>query len=180
MYKNEEKNKKKRRQNKMDVLEYLLDDPTKSVRNIAKEMGSYRQMVWRKKKELEDEHVIWGYTAVVNDSKLNRVSYIVLMKTKPMSEGLAELIIKRLVKEAPRKEGVRQINLCYVNGEYDWVMRFSAPSHAIARKYYDILRLMYDEYLLEKPVMIDVSFCLVAEGKINPEIKLLYDFVAEE
>lgn len=178
MGKNKSKSNKKKMRNETDVLDYLLEDPTKSIRNIAKEMNSYRQAVWRTKKKLEDEHVIWGYTAVIDDCKLNYVSYIVLMKTKPMSNGLADLLVRRLVKEEPRKQNVRLMNLCYVNGEYDWIMRFSAPDHATARKYYDTLRLLYDKYLLEKPVMIDMCFCLVAEGKRNPEIERLYDFIA--
>jgi len=69
------------------------------------------------------------------------------------------------------------VNMCYVNGEYDWVVRFSAPDHATARKYYDTIRLLYDEYLLEKPVIVDVNLCLISEGKSNPDIERLYDFI---
>ncbi len=160
-----------------DLLSHLLDDPTRSARDIGKKMNSYRQMVWRKKKELEDDNVIWGYTAVIDDSKLNHIIYIILMKTKPMSRGLADLLIRRITKGEPSKQSVRLTNICYVNGEYDWVMKLSAPDHATARRYYDTIRLLYDEYLLEKPVMIDVNFCLVSEGKTNPEIEKLYEFI---
>jgi DNA-binding Lrp family transcriptional regulator len=159
-----------------EVLNYLLEDPTRSARDIGKKMNSYRQMVWRKKKELEDNNVIWGYTAVVDESKLNHVIYMMLIKSKPMSRGLADLLIRRITRDEPRKQNVRVINMFYVNGEYDWVLRFSAPDHATARRYYDTIRLLYDEYLLEKPVMIDVNFVLVSEGKSNPEIEKLYDF----
>jgi len=160
-----------------DVLKYLLEDPTRSARDIGKKMNSYRQMVWRKKKELEDDHVIWGYTAVIDVSKINHVCYILLMKTKPMSRGLADLLIRRISRDEPSKQNVRVVNMCYVNGEYDWVVRFSAPDHATARKYYDTIRLLYDEYLLEKPVIVDVNLCLISEGKSNPDIERLYDFI---
>jgi len=160
-----------------DVLRFLLDDPTRSARDIGKEMNSYRQMVWRKKKELEDNNVIWGYTAVIDERKLNHVIYMMLIKCKPMSRGLADLLIRRITRDEPRKQDVRVTNMFYVNGEYDWVLRFSAPDHATARRYYDTIRLLYDEYLLEKPVMIDVNFVLVSEGKSNPEIERLYDFI---
>lgn len=165
--------------NKKGVLEWLLDDPTRSVRDIAKEMGTYRQKVWRKKKRYEDEHVIWGYTAVINESKMNYVVYIILMKSKPIDKELADLLIKRLVREEPRKENVRLINLSYVNGEFDWILKFSAPDHPTARKYYDTIRRLYEKWLLEKPVMIDVSFRLAEEGKVNPEIKNLYNFISK-
>ena len=179
MNENKSKSNKQLKQNKTDVLDHLLDDPTESIRNIAKKMNSYRQKVWREKKKLEDEHVIWGYTAVIDESKLNHVSYMVLMKTKPMSRELADLMAHGLLKGEAHKQNVRLLNLCRVNGEYDWIMRFSAPDHATARRYYDTLRLFYDEYLLEKPVMVDMCFCLVAEGKRNPEIKRLHDFVVD-
>ena len=169
--------KKKLKSNISEVLKYLLKDPTRSIRDIANEMSSYRQKVWREKKKLEEDHIIWGYTAVVDWGKIDHMSYIVLLKTKPMSRGLVDLLTRRLVEEEPRKQNVLLMNFCYVNGEYDWVMRFSAPNHATARKYYDTLRLLYDEYLLEKPIMVDLNFCLVAEGKVNPELRHLYDFI---
>lgn len=173
MNENESKGKKKY----WNVLNFLLEDPTKSARDISKKMSCYRQMVWRKKKELEDDNVIWGYTAVIDESKMNHVVYIMLIKSKPMSRGLADLLIRRITRDEPRKQNVRVINMLYVNGDYDWVLRFSAPDHATARRYYDTIRLLYDEYLLEKPVMIDVNFVLVSEGKSNPEIEKLYDFI---
>jgi DNA-binding Lrp family transcriptional regulator len=160
-----------------EVLEFLLDDPTRSTRDIGKKMNSYRQMVWRKKRELEENNVIWGYTAVIDERKMDHVIYMMLIKSKPMSRGLADLLIRRITRDEPRKQNVRLVNMFYVNGEFDWVLRFSAPDHATARKYYDTIRLLYDEYLLEKPVMIDVNFVLVSEGKSNPESEKLYDFI---
>ena len=102
-----------------------------------------------------------------------------MLKSKPMSRGLADLLVDRLRRNAARDINVRLIDLFYVNGEYDWILRFSTPDHATARKYYDTLRTIYEEYLLEKPIMVDVNFCLAAEGKINPEIEDLYKFTAK-
>lgn len=164
--------------NQNDVLDALLDDPTKSVGEIAQELNSYRQGVWRRKKKLEEDKIIWGYTAVIDQKKIGHQMYLVLFKMKPMSRGFADLIVDRIQKNAPRSLGARLIDLFYVNGEYDWIMRFSAKNHATARRYYDTLRVAYEEYLLEKPVMVDVNFIVVAEGKSNPEMEELYDFTA--
>jgi hypothetical protein len=62
-------------------------------------------------------------------------------------------------------------------GEYDWILMFSAQNHATARRYYNSLRVVYENYLLEKPVIVDVNFSLVREGKINPQIQKLHEFV---
>ena len=160
-----------------DIIEFLLEDPTRSIREMAIELKSYRQTIWRRKKKLEEEKVIWGYTAVIDENKRNNVLYLVLMKMKPMTPGLADTIIKRMVGKEQSNLNVRLIDAFHVNGEYDWIIRFSAPDHAVASSYYDALRLIYGDYLLEKPIIVDVSFILIAEGKRNPEVNKLYDFV---
>jgi len=160
------------------VLHYLLEDPTRSAREIAKELKSYRQKVWREKTRLEEEKIIWGYTAVVNEEKMNQVLYLILLKTKPMSKEFADiLIMRKLLQREPEKQNVRIINVLFVNGEYDWIVMFSAPDHATARRYYDSVRIDYEKLLIEKPVIVDVNFSIVREGKINPEIKKIYDFI---
>jgi len=159
------------------IVNALLADPTRSDMEIARDLGTYRQKVWRKKKQLEDDGIIWGYTAVLDEKRLGHVCYIVLMKTKPMNEGLVNTLLMRLIGEGPKKQNVRLTNFFYVNGEFDWVLRFSAPDHATARRYYDTLRMIYNDYLLDKPVMIDVNMCLVTEGKRNPQIVDLHDFI---
>jgi DNA-binding Lrp family transcriptional regulator len=169
------KSNKSKRDN--DILQALLKDPTRSLRDIAKDLKSYRQKIWRVKKKLEEEHVIWGYTAVIDHGKLNHIPYIMLLKMKPMSKELVELMLKRLYKKEQEKQNIRLRDFWIVNGEYDWVIKFSAPDHATARKYYDTIRLLYDEFLLTKPVLVNVNFCLVAEGKMNPEIEKLREFI---
>jgi len=159
------------------LLKHLVSDPTRSVRDIAKSLDSYRQRVYREKTKLENEHIIWGYTAVLDESKMGHVTYLVLMKLKPMSTGLADLITMRILKGEPHKQQVNLLDVLYVNGEYDLVVRFTAPDHATARRYFDSIRLAYEDYLLEKPAIVDVNFSLIREGKQNPEIKRLYDFV---
>jgi DNA-binding Lrp family transcriptional regulator len=159
------------------VLESLVEDPTSSIREIAKELGSYRQKVWRKKKRLEEGNVVWGYTAVVDETKMRHVLYIVLLKLRPMSKELADLIVERITKREPEKQKVHLINVLYVNGAYDMILMFSAQNHATARRYYDSIRLACENFLLEKPVIADVNFSLVREGKINPQIEKLHEFI---
>ena len=140
-------------------------------------MGSYRQKIWRERKRLENENIVWGYTAIVNESKYNYVVYLVLLKLKPMSKELADLMTRRKRSHEPEKQNIRLINVLFVNGEYDCLIMFSAPNHATARRYYDSLRIAYGEFLLEKPAIVDVNFALVREGKKNPELMKLYEFV---
>ena len=143
-------------------------------------MREIREMsLEERKKKLEEDKIIWGYTAVIDESKMNNVVYLILMKMKPTTRGLADLIYKKVVSEEITKSRVRLVDAFHVNGEYDWVLRVAAPDHATARRYYDALRVIYEDYLIEKPVMVDVNFILMAEGKRNPHTEKIYDFVPE-
>lgn len=159
------------------ILNELMSDPTRTDREIAKKIGTYRQKVWRKRKDLEKTGVIWGYTPVLDNHRNGRVLYLLLVKMKPMSLELSKLIIKRNLNHKFDAGKVNLINVLYVNGEYDWVIMFSAPDHSTARKYYDSVRLAYDEHLLEKPAIVDVNFSLIREGKKNPRMEGLDQFV---
>jgi len=162
---------------KLDLLNCLIEDAAQSISKIAEKVNMYRRTVWQKKKELEEDHIIWGYTAVIDESKIGRGLYMALFKIKPISKAFADLIIKRLTEEKPSKEGVRVIDVLYINGYYDVIIRFSAPDHATARMYYETLRSVYKEYFLEDHLLCDVNFSLVRMGKVNPKLEKLYDFV---
>ncbi|UCH89900.1 MAG: winged helix-turn-helix transcriptional regulator [Thermoplasmata archaeon] len=172
-----EEKKKSSRSIDDSILNMLLEDPTKSINEMSKELKLYRQTIWRRKKKLENDKVIWGYTAVIDENKLNHIIYLVLMKMQPMSKGMADTLIKRLSQKGPQKQKIRLIDEFHTNGEFDLIIRFAAPNYATARKYYDTLRLIYKDYLIEKPVIVDVNFILMAEGKMNPEIQELHEFV---
>jgi DNA-binding Lrp family transcriptional regulator len=159
------------------ILDRLLKDPTQSIDEMAKGIDTYRQRVWRTKKRLEEDHAIWGYTAVIDESKLGHVFYMVLMKMRPMNEELAELIIRRMGRTEYGKQQVRLIDVLFTNGEYDWVIMFAAPDHATGRRYYDSIRVAYQDHLLEKPILVDVNFSLIRGGKVNPELNRLKEYV---
>ncbi len=161
-----------------EVLHCLNEDPTRSAKDIASEIGTYRQKVWREKKKLEREKAIWGYTAVVDENKLNRVMYVLLGKTKPINKAFVD---KLLAGSSDRQTGetydVRLISSFFVNGEFDWVFTFSASNHQEAKRYFEYIRKVYGDFLIEKPVLMDVSFSLWREGKLNPEREKLYEFI---
>jgi len=159
------------------LLAYLIDDPTRSMRQTSHDLHTNRQRVWRRIRALEDDNVIWGYTAVVDQDKLGCVMYMVLMKLRPMDKALVDLILDRLHTGQPHKQQVRLLNVLYVNGEYDLVVMFAAPDHMTARRYYDSLRISYHDFLLDKPIIADVNFSLIRESKLNPELNNLEGFI---
>lgn len=164
---------------KLDLVNCLMENSDQSISKIAEKTNMYRRTVWQKKKELEEDHTIWGYTAVINESKLNHVLYIAQFRIKPISNAFVDLIIRRLTTGAPSKEGVRVIDIFYMNGEYDVIIKFSAPDNITARKYYEKLRAVYKDFFRGDPSLSDMNFPLVKGGKLNPELERLYDYVPE-
>jgi DNA-binding Lrp family transcriptional regulator len=161
-----------------DILDQLLIDARQSLQTIADACRTYRQKVWRHIKKLEDSNTIWGYTAVVDEEKLGWKLFMISAKTKPLSKEQADMQIYRHVHDVPGTLDARLIDVYYLNGRYDWIIVFAAKDWKTARKYYDNIRKYYGNYLVEKPEIADIIFATARNGKINPEIEKLYDFIS--
>jgi DNA-binding Lrp family transcriptional regulator len=55
------------------ILDELAKNANKSINDIAEKCGFSRQKVWRVIHNLEKNHTIWGYVAVVDQEKLNEI-----------------------------------------------------------------------------------------------------------
>ncbi len=159
------------------ILRELVRDPTRSNSDIAEIVGTYRQKVWRVRRELEEEGIIWGYTAVFGEGDKAGNTYFILLKMKPLDKELARLMINRVTGREQEKQNVRFLNVMYVSGEYDWMVMFQSKDHRGAKRYYESLRTAYGDHLLEKPVLVEVNYSLVREGKENPNLEELANFV---
>lgn len=159
------------------VLNELLKDPTRSLEEIARACGSYRQKVWREKRKLEESEAVWGYTAVVDENEIDWKSFLLLIRLKPMTADQAQLLIRRHLTNAPGELNIRLMDTYYLNGKYDLLVIFAAPDWITARKYYDSIRLEYGLFLEDRPEIIDVAFSLIKWGKVNPNINKLKDFI---
>lgn len=164
---------------KLDLLNCLMENPTQSISKIAEKTNMYRRTVWQKKKELEEDHTIWGYTTVIDESKLDHVLYVGIFKLRPIiSKKFPDLVIHKLTTEAPSKTGVRLIDFFYTTGMSACaILKFSSQNQKIAKEYFETLRVIYNDYFLDEPLLFEVDFPLAKEGKLNPELEKLYDFI---
>ncbi len=159
------------------ILNELLRDPTRSLEEIARACGSYRQKVWREKKKMEDSGAVWGYTAVVDEDAIDWKAFILLLKFKPLTQDQADLLIRRHLTNAPGELDIRLMDTYYLNGIYDLLVIFAAPDWITARKYYDSIRIEYERFLEARPEIIDVAFSLIRWGKVHPTIERLKEFI---
>jgi DNA-binding Lrp family transcriptional regulator len=64
--------KQKRKEDENKLLSELMKNPKQSINTIAKHCGFSRQKVQNMIKELEANHVIWGFTTVYDEQKIGK------------------------------------------------------------------------------------------------------------
>jgi len=164
-------------QDEKKILEELRKNANKSINDIAEKCGFSRQKVWRVINNLEKNNTIWGYVAVVDEEKIDKKGYIMLMKrsNKPITKEAINHIIKREIADKVKKMGVEFINSIYLNGKYDWMICFTANNIKDAKNIEELYFKLYPEIISEIEIheeMFTVQSC----GINNPEIKKLNEF----
>ncbi|MCJ7570802.1 MAG: Lrp/AsnC family transcriptional regulator [Candidatus Thermoplasmatota archaeon] len=159
------------------ILEELAKNANKNINDIAETCGVSRQKVWRVINNLEKNHTIWGYVAVVDEEKLDKKSYIILLKrtSKPSSQELIDKIIGRDLPEKGKKIGIEIINSIYTHGVYDWVIFFNANDIKSAKAFVEEVNKLF-EGLVSDIHLIEKMFSAVSCGVTNPDIKKLNEF----
>jgi len=159
------------------ILNELSKNANKSINDIAKNCHFSRQKVWRVIKNLENNNTIWGYTAVLNYEKLNRKNYMMLIKrtNEPITQKLINDIVTRNISKEVKEKGIDISCSFYTNGNYDWVICFSANQVKEAKWFVEYFNRLYEGFLSETHLM-EVMFSAVRSGMKNPEIEKLSDF----
>ncbi|PNX50362.1 MAG: hypothetical protein BV456_06910 [Thermoplasmata archaeon M8B2D] len=160
------------------ILEELETNANKSVNEIAKTCGFSRQKVWRIIKNLEKNNTIWGYIPVLDEVKLNKKSFILLMKktSKPVTQELMDQIINRELSKKVKKTGIEIISSFYTNGIYDWVVCFNAADLKDAKGFVEVFNKLYQGYVSDIH-LLENMFSVVGSRIANPEIERLNDFI---
>ena len=164
-------------QDEKKILEELSKNANKSINDIAKKCKFSRQKVWRMINRLENNHTIWGYVAVLDEEKLNKRDYILLVKrtNKPLPKELIKKIIDRNLSKEAKKIGVDILNSFYTNGAYDWLICLQANEIREAKTFIEIFNKLFEGFISDT-ILIENMFSAVRSGITNPEIKRLSDF----
>ena len=157
------------------ILNELAKNANKSINDIAKTCGFSRQKVWRIINNLEKNHTIWGYIAVLDEEKIDKKSYMILIKrtNKPLTQELINKIIKR---ELGKQSGVEIINSIYTHGSYDWIIFINTPDIRAAKAFVEEVNKLFEGFVAEVH-LIEKMFSVVSCGVPNPEVEKLNDFI---
>ena len=164
-------------QDEKKILEELSKNVNKSINDIAKSLGFSRQKVWRVINNLEKNHTIWGYIAVVDNEKLNKKNYMMLIKrsNKPITNELINDVTSRKISDDVREIGIDIACSFFSHGNYDWIICFSAYNIREAKAFVEYINKLYEGFLSDVD-LIELMFSAVRSGVRNPEIDKLNDF----
>ena len=159
------------------ILKELSKNANKSINEIAQTLGFSRQKVWRVIKNMEKNHTIWGYTAVLDNEKLNKKTYIILIKrtNKPITKKLIDDIETRNFADEVKEKGIDIICSLFAHGYYDWVVCFNAKAIKEAKWFIEYFNRLYEGFISDTH-LVEIMFSAVRSGVRNPEIEKLNDF----
>jgi len=159
------------------VLDALEQHSKDSVDEIAKSCGFSRQKVWRIIKDLEKRKIIWGYTAVTDETAKNLKHFIVLVKRTmvPVDDTFRKEVVNALIDgQVPGL--VKVENIYFTHGISDWIFTFYTPNIISAKKFVDGAFDKYSKYILEY-TLIETLFQIRKQGLKNPQIKNLIEYI---
>ncbi|MCX6662575.1 MAG: Lrp/AsnC family transcriptional regulator [Euryarchaeota archaeon] len=173
------KSSKEQMQNdEMKIFAELQKNANESIETIAKHCGFTRQKVWRMIKQIEAKRLIWGYTTVFDEKKIGLTHFILMLKLKgkKAEERDVDTIVSRKMEEFAVKLGITMETSAYINGEYDWILTFTAENLIQAKKFCETVISAYPTYIQEMTMMQTMIF-IKKHYVLNPDRKMLKDFM---
>jgi len=147
----------------------LQKNSRESVDKLSERCNFSRQRADRIIKRLEENNTIWGYHAVVDQSKLDLKRYLVLLKRlpNPMKKEAFDAMVKGNLK-GMTEIGVVIDSSFFVHGMYDWVWDVTANNIRQIKQFCEILERTLSGHLYDIRVL-EVLFP-IKEGCIgNPK-----------
>ncbi len=158
------------------VLTLLEQSAKDSVDEIAKKCSFSRQKIWRIIKKLQEEKIIWGYTAISDEKAKNLKHFTALVKKSSISfdDDLKKEIIMDKIDNHPK--GLIYIeNIYFTHGICDIILTFYASDVITAKRFLNLsfnrLKKFVKDYTL-----IETLFPIRKQGFKNPKINEFSDY----
>jgi DNA-binding Lrp family transcriptional regulator len=155
--------------NDAKIVSELRKNAKTSIETIAKNCGLSRQKVYRIIKHLEENHIIWGYTAIIDEYEQGLQKFILLLKrtNQPIEKNTVDTIARSRLEHTYLELGVSIESSYYLHGEYDWAMVFTAANLRHAKKFATLLVENYPG-LITKMNLMQVLFSGREHHVFNP------------
>jgi DNA-binding Lrp family transcriptional regulator len=165
-------------QDEKKVLSELVKNSKGNIDTIAKLCGFSRQKTWRIIKKLEQNGLIWGYTTVFDEKKLDLIHFILLVKRSTLQAEITDvdMIVSKKTEELAKEYGIMIETSAYIHGEYDWIMTFTAKDIKEAKNFSNKLVALYPKFI-EKMTIMQTLIFMRNHYILNPDRALLKDFL---
>jgi DNA-binding Lrp family transcriptional regulator len=163
--------KKKIHEDEQKVITALEENANESIGGLAKKCGFSRQKAWRIIKRLEKNNTIWGYHARVNDQKMNRNGYVLLLKLKhlPINNDLENVIIDGKIDKYAKDKNITIEDNLWLHGVFDTLITFYAENLKLAKEFQEIVHKSYDGNLIDTHLLEQIVI-IKKDGFTNPRI----------
>jgi len=165
-------------QDERKVLIALQKNSKNTISSIAKNCGVSRQKVKRIITQMEEDHVIWGYTAITDEKKQGQLKYVLLIKRSmnKIEKETAEKIAFLQFHEEYFRQGITIESSYYIHGEYDWIIIFTAQNLRDAKKFSTMLTENYPNIII-KVILMQILYSQLSHHIISSSPQSLLDFL---
>ena len=160
------------------IISELEKNSNRSVNEIADKLGFSRQKVWRIIKNLEEDKTIWGYTAILDDNKVGRKRFCILLKKAPVktTDDALNKVITRELRQVANKNGVNLESTYFFHGLYDGQICVTAENIIQVKRFIaDMEKKMGAEYF-KKTDILEMLIPIQVKGFNNPNIEKLKEY----
>ena len=165
-------------QDENKLLSELEKNAIENIETIAKRCGFSRQKTWRMMKQLEAKKMIWGYTAIIDEEMQDMIHFIMLIKrsTKPLDKKIVDKIDSMQLEDIALPLGLNIESSCFVHGNYDWIISFTAKDIKQAKNFCDILCNGFPG-IIEHIDLMQTLYFVRKQNIFNPDRKKLRELM---
>jgi len=160
------------------ILEELTKNASMEVSEIADKLGFSRQKVCKIIKNLEKDNTIWGYTAILDDNKMGRKRFNILLKKAPikLTDEKLNIVINRDLRKIANKNGVNLESTYFFNGTYDGQISVTAESIVQVKNFIASMQKKLGTAYFKEISILEILVPIQMRGFDNPNLKQLRDY----
>ena len=167
-------NKDQVSKDEMAILSELHRNPRKNIEAIAQHSGFSKQKVSRIISRLEQNKMIWGYTAITDENRQGLQKFMLLLKQsmKIVDKKTSEEISLSRLEDVYSGIGITIETSYFIHGDYDWILIFTANDLKHAKKFCSLLMTKYPG-LISRYTLIQILYSPRNHYILNPNPKKL-------
>lgn len=161
-----------------ELLTALLRNARGSLGEIARDLDSYRQKVWRSVQALERD-AVWGYTAILDERQVGWRRYLVLLKLAHAGRDFATRF-ERLREGLDDEDAVRVEDVQIISGvDYNFLIQLTCQNRLDVQTVIERFESALGAIMERPPRVIESIHALQRGGFANPDSVSLGSLVEE-